>query len=688
MPATQSRPASLRDAGVVAAQVSLTLAERAWRVSEGRTDKPTFQERQAYLRERSDEMIQRLRESGVNLVIFPYGGFGPPQDEQDERRLAADFARRLRAAGMFVGVQLPAGRIRPEAWAAASRPADDWLVRDAAGGPIVAPLRGHFHASRVHPEYVNECLRLVEEAARNLQPDMLLLPDPSPAVGYERAAVDAFRRFVTARRELPAWADSLRQLDPTAIEPPRLDADDPVLLRCWLDFRADIVRTHVAAARERLHRAAPAALLAVEMPIRPVIPSRDIGPCFELRDVADRVDLLRDVQPVRIEVRDRVNHQIAALKALRDAGRSVIMECQRPIDAAQAMAFGRDAIGCIAWFHWGEPFADPLARVELAPQTVALARFFAAHRDLFRDVQPVTDVVLWRPPLVDAGRPPEEHPLYLQTESALVTHRVPFTVCLDPALPTLSGRQALVLAGASRLSDEQIERIERHVRTGGGLVAIGAAGTRDELGNTRRESLNDRLAAWDGRSRIGPELSCDRPTAEAPATSTAPRSRPEVSSPRRAFRVGQGRVVLLDRPGPPENVWLIARRAGVRPPGQTPPHEDDFYAALRYAAGGALSLECPLTEGGVCELTRRADGQTTILHIVNFNPRLPERPTRARVRLPPDRAATRVTRHVPADGARSDVPFTPRPDGVEFNVAACPLYDIYEIATAPRTNGR
>lgn len=693
-PATQSqpasRPASLWDAGIVAAQVSLTLAERAWRVSEGRTDKPTFQERQAYLRERSDEMIERLRDTGVNLVIFPYGGSGPPQDEQDERRLAADFARRVRSAGLFVGVQLPLGRLRPEAWAAASRPVDDWLIRDADGRPFAAPLRGYFHASRAHADVVDQCLALVDEAARNVQPDLLLVPDPSMAVGYEPAATEAFRRFLAVRRGLPEWSDLLKHLDPPATEPPRIDTDDLALLRCWLDFRADVVSNHVAALRERLHRAALAALLAVELPIRSVTPSRDVGPCFELHDVAARVDLLRDEQPVRVEVRDRVDHQIAALKTLRDAGCRVIMECQRPIDVAQAMAFGRDAIGCIAWFHCGELFADPLGRVELDPKTVALARFFAAHRALFHNVHPVADVVLWRPPLIDAGRPPEDHPLYRQTESALVTHRVPFTVCIDPAMQLLSTRQALVLAGASRLTDAQIERIESHVRVGGGLVIIGSTGTRDELGKPRARSLSDRLASRDDPPHIGHELSREPRTGEAaedrhaPATAPAAVSRPDVSAPLRAFRVGQGRVVLLDRPGPPQNVWLTAARSGLRPPVQTSPHQDDFYAALRYAVGGALSLECPLTLGGVCELTRSADGATTILHVVNFNPHLPERPARARLRLPPEREATRVTRHVPADDLRSDVAFQSRPDGVEFDVAACALYDIYEISTAPR----
>ena len=368
------------------------------------------------------------------------------------------------------------------------------------------------------------------------------------------------------------------------------------------------------------------------------------------------------------------------------------MECQRPIDAAQAMAFGRDAIGCITWFHWGELFADSLGRVELDPKTVALARFFAAHRTLFHDVNPIADVILWRPPQVDSGRPPEDHPLYLQTESALVTHRVPFTVCMDPAMRDLTSRQALVLAGASRLGDAQIDRIQRHVRAGGGLVIIGSAGTRDDHGHPRSRSLNMQIAAMARPARIRDDSSNDPRGDDAdvrePAASAPAAAHTDVPAPPRASRVGAGRVVLLDRPGPPENLWLTARRTGVRPPDQAPPHEDDFYAALRYAVGGAFSLECPLAQGGVCELTRSADGVTTILHVVNFNPHLPERPTRARVRLPPDREPTRVTRHVPAEGRRTDVPFTPSHDGVEFEVAACALYDIYQISTGPRTIGR
>src|SRR5262245_6028491 len=168
-PTTQ--PPADAASGLIIAIAPDSLAERAWTKTGGRTDIATYNEREAFTAERSDEMIKGLRDMGISMLVFPYGGHGPDAYEREERQAAAEFARRVHRAGLLAGVYIPIESVNPAVWAAASQPADAMLIRDAEGRPVASPRDGHFFTSIASSATQDHSKRVLRDAIRNVQPD-------------------------------------------------------------------------------------------------------------------------------------------------------------------------------------------------------------------------------------------------------------------------------------------------------------------------------------------------------------------------------------------------------------------------------------------------------------------------------------------------------------------------------------
>src|SRR5439155_11158359 len=102
---------------------------------------------------------------------------------------------------------------------------------------------------------------------------------------------------------------------------------------------------------------------------------------------------------------------------------------------------------CLGHCNNGKFTIGAAGKNPVAPTSMALAHFFQDQHELYREARRVADVVLLRPTNIDAVLNPGDQPIYLQTESALVSHRILFSVALDPALPSLKPDQVLVVTG-------------------------------------------------------------------------------------------------------------------------------------------------------------------------------------------------------------------------------------------------
>ncbi|MEE8169580.1 MAG: hypothetical protein V3T70_03450, partial [Phycisphaerae bacterium] len=419
-PTTRHR-ASLQDAGLVVAVVDDTLGERVLRATGGRTDQPTTHERRAYEREHSDEALELLRSLGVNMLIVPFGGHGPPEYEANERTLAKSFLRRAQAQGFLVGYWLPLGYVNPATWKESEVAIDDWLAKSANGNPLSVDAIGGCRVDRYAPDYVRHADALAGEAAREPRPDAIVIRDFTVSGGYGPDAQAAFRKWVHRHRGGMGRTTEADDVDTASLAIPKPNDADARLMESWMAFRADRLMDRLDALRRIIHGIDPGIAVGVGVPIRPFDPARGAGPCFDLAELSKRGVLISDEMTVYVDNRKHVLHQIPAIKALSDAGCRVISRAVRPIDVAQSMAFGRNTAGRIASFSYGHITAESITHTPVDSQTVAMAQFLRKHPEWFADVHRAVDFVLFRPSVIAAGRPPADATLYAQTAGALVT---------------------------------------------------------------------------------------------------------------------------------------------------------------------------------------------------------------------------------------------------------------------------
>jgi hypothetical protein len=676
----------LRD-GLVIASVEESIADRAWRITAGRTREPTQFERQHYDRERNEETLRMIRDLGVTLVLVPYGGYGPDAEEDDERRSARETLARCRELGLRGGVWLPVGRIEPDRWRESDPNIDARLVRNANGSPVPTTVKGRFLESIAHAESLPRWRRLAREAVEIAGAEALFLHDFQFVLNYEQPAVRCFRdyltrSFPTADPRLSRW---LKALDDGGLP----TSPDSNLMQPWIACRADALKTaldEIAAEARRAPRDPDAPPLFIGVETISLLDQISIpgGPVVEHAALLPGADAVVSQQLVYVSEKGRVTHQIVEYKQAVACGARVIARASSPLILAQQLAFGGDSSGIVLNFTDGWFAADPDGKKPIDAHTFALVHFYRRHRELYADMRPVADVTLLRPKNARLFTTGPLHVLQRQTASALVTHRIPFDFHFDapaglPAAPH-SHDSVVLIAGVPSFKRDEADALRRHLLAGGACLLIGDT-TLEDGGTDKPEpppsvNLADHLLSSGAGKRSPPSTQpATRPATTQPDDSLAPT----------IHDVGAGRLVILDRPGPPLNVWLTTLADGRAR--FSPPLEDDaFAAAVRAALGRPLSVEAKFDRGTAVELTRSADGDRLALHVVNFNRRTPLAETTVTVRVGDAERVRRVQRYVPQQGESPPEPiaceFTRSGDAVTFTTGPVDLYEVYLVESA------
>lgn len=657
--AVATRP-SLDDPWVVGA-IRGTLPERTLAWSFGDTGAATPDMIREREKEFSDETIQALVAQGINTLLIPYGGFGPNSLEEIERLTIVDFAGRARRAGLRIGLWLPVGLLRPEDWIAAGQDITPWLATDAEGRPIASPQPGFIWASRLHPEYRAHADALLGEANRSVRPDFVVLPRFQSVGGYElwnEAHFGAWLRNRPSSAAPSAAANASRPAEPAdagaAALPPKRSTDAAVLSR-WETYRTELLQLEWDRVRQLARDAGLTTAPMIETPMRWSGPGP--GAAYDVHDLARRAGGVIDEFRVHSDLRGKVQHSIADLKAMNESGARVFAPLLATLDAAQALAFARDPALLPAWFHFGILTADAAGTVVPDRHVWDLVRFRARRREWFAGAGHVADVTLVRPAGHSASCSPQDAASYVQTESALVSHRVPFTVAAQQSEWPVRSGGVLLLAGLSQLDRQTRQRVQAHVAAGGALVTVGAIGTIDPDGRPTTPSLIAELTAGAIMSPPG-----------APGKGAV-----------RYYQAGAARIVQMQRPGAPACQWLLAPRGKEQPIARQSPYDDDFTAALRWAAGGRLSIEGRLDAAAVPQLTWTADRTRAVLHIVNFDPRHAARPTELTLDLGTPTPIRRLLHVNPFDGVETSLPFERSPESLKFTTHECRMYDLYVI---------
>jgi len=620
------RPEWLRRDGIVIAGSWEPLMLRVRRHAPNYT--PTAEQRAAYEREHSPEMVAKLKSLGVNFVMMHCYKGGGLEAERESMADAVKFAKLCHDAGLRVGVYVNSGTMVWDLFFKEIPQAKDWAVLKADGSPITYPISYHglyyrYYWNRNHPDAQVFHQKPVRFAVEEIHTDLIHLDNYIIGPGHDANSVERFRQYLRETFS-PGLLNANGIADLGAVTPPDLVAQgladargifdlgavtppDPhapnLLTRAWADFCCQSLSDSYHAMTRYARTLQPDILMECN-------PG---GVGSTVRWAVDHGRLLRGGEAFWDEgahpgfVKGRLITRIRTYKAARGLNNLAFAYTINPLEAAESMAFNLDCLGAICWFEYGEIVGHPDVTTPISPALGPFVSFFHKRRDLFRDTRVVADVGVFRSfPSMRFG-PRWLAKLPGEVEDLLIANRCAFQLVFDQQLDELSRWPVLVMPGCVALSDAQVKAIRRYVAGGGRLCIIGPLATHNE---------------W-----------------------MLPRQKPALDD------LPPDRVVRVDEKG-------------------------DWLDAIRRACGGQLSLSVTNDSKGLCaEITEQPNRR--MVHLVNYRTDSPMKDIAVRVALPKGRAAKLVTLASPEHSADITVSFKQEDGTVTFTV---PTVGIYEIA--------
>jgi len=450
---------------------------------------PTPEQRAAYAREHSPEMVARLKALGVNFVMMHcYKGFGL-EAERESMGDAVRFAKLCRDAGLRVGVYNNSGTMGWELFFKEVPEAKDWAVLDRNGKPLTyGRATWRYYWNRNHPDAQAFYKRIVHFAVNDIRADLLHFDNYSVGPGSEPVSVRRFRDYLR-HTFTPAERERLGFRDLEAVGPAMSGPPDNPLRRAWLDFSCQ----SLADSYYDMARYARTLRPDILVECNPGgVRDRIVPPIDHGRLLQGGEAFWDEGEPPGFR-NGQLHSRIRTYKVARRMDNIAFTYCMTPLEMAEAMAFNRDCLGCICWFEYGKIVGKPGSSEPGSPEIAPFVRFFHRRRDVFRDAAVVADVAVLRGFPSEVFADPKNAEPTARVEQTLIEKRVPFQLLYDQQLDDLKRYRVLVLAGCVALSDRQIDQIRRYGESGGRLGIIGPAATHTEWMILREKPALDDL---------------------------------------------------------------------------------------------------------------------------------------------------------------------------------------------------
>jgi len=484
--APEQRPEWLRRDGIVMAGSWEPLVFRVRRDGDGYT--PSAEQRAAWQREHSPEMVARLKALGVNFVMMHcYKGAGL-EAERESMADAVRFSKLCHEAGMRVGVYNFSGAFLWEPLFKEIPQAKDWVVLGADGKPVTyGGAKYRYYWNRNHPGAVAFYEGLVRFAVQEIQTDLVHFDNYVVGPGYDPTSIERFREYLRTTFA----AAGLKEMGIADVRAAQLPGagSPPLLTRAWQDFCTRSLAESYWALSRYARSLRPDVLVECNPNGVPAV----------IRAPVDHGRLLQGgeaywVESGRVGYRDgRLVTRVRHYKVGRAMDNMTFDYTLTPLEMAESMAFNMDCLGCICWFEYGKIVSMPGASDPASSELQRYVAFFHKRRELLRDARVVADVAVLRsfPSMVFGD--PKLAGLTARVEDLLVENRACFQILHEHQLGQLGRCKALVLAGCAALSDAQIEQIRRFVAAGGRLCAIGPLATHDQWMRPRPKPALDDL---------------------------------------------------------------------------------------------------------------------------------------------------------------------------------------------------
>ena len=489
LPAGQ-RPPWVQEDGIVMAGSWEALPIRA-RIFGPHPYAPTPEQQAAYEAEHSPQMIDRLKQLGVNFVmIHCYRGAGLEAERQSMAD-AARFAKRYREAGLRVGVYNYSGTLFWDRFFQEAPQAKDWLVLSADGKPIpYGPQTFRYYWNRNHPDAQAHHQKIVRFAVEEIKADLIHFDNYSVGPGYDACSRRLFRDYVRATFA-PAQLAEMKLAGFDAAQPPR--ADSPELLkRAWQDFSCRAV----AESYRDMCRYARSLRKDVLVELNPGGVGSRIHPPLDHGRLLTGGEAFWDESGKSGYRGGQLISRIRTYKVGRRMNNITFAYTTAPLEMAESMAFNRDCLGCICWYEYARIVDRPYSARAMSPDLAPFVRFFHRRRDLLRQAEVVADVAVLRSFPSQVFADAKHGQATYRAEQALIDSGVPFQIVYDRHLTDLGRYRTLVLAGCTAMAENQLDAIRRYAGRGGRVCIFGPAATHDEWLKPRvRPGLDDLPAA-------------------------------------------------------------------------------------------------------------------------------------------------------------------------------------------------
>ncbi len=565
--------------------------------------------RRQWLAEHEPQRVQELVELGVELFhSHGYKGFGY-EAEKEDMRLLAGLSKAVHQAGLRLCTYSQVMTLVPETFYAEVPAAKDWIQRQADGTPIMLSY-DYQHSYRpkpslAHPDYRKYYQeKILRTLVRDCDSDMLHFDNfdcnMEPESDQSPAAVRAFHDYLRGKYTRERLIERFGHANVDLIDPPLWNQyHDPhrigVILdpaqQEWIDFRCWLMADWLREMRAYARTLKPD--IAIE-----VNPHGLFGTNRAFQAALWHPWFMRYTEAIWSEEPNHADYddrgvlisRIRSYKMCRTLDNIAFTYNDNDRTLAENLAFNQT----MQYVGIG---SGPSAGGEANSKYL---EFYKKHREVYTLTRNRADVAILRsyPSMAyDNHRAELEQCMF---EQALIQSHVPFDIIFDEQLDRLDRYRVLVLAGQHNLSDATIERIERFVAGGGGLVVTGLTGSRDEWVRRRAEPGLARLLGID-RFWVPGRL-------EGRAFSEQPRS------------AQGGRVIYLPEIIPPDREqaenWLGSWDGNVgRGNWILPANHGELAAAVRRAAGGAFSLEAGVPDWVAVEQVEKP-GMIAV-HLVN-----------------------------------------------------------------------
>ena len=483
------RPQWLRQDGIVMAGSWEPLGFRVRRDGAA-SYAPTPEQVTAYQREHSPEMVERLKDLGVNFVMLHCYKGGGIEAERESMADAVRFARLCHEAGLRVGVYTFSGTLMWDLFYKEVPQAKNWLLLDPQGHPLTyGKATYRYFWDRNHPDAQDYLKKVVRFAVSDIQTDLVHFDNYIWGPGWDANSVARWRRYLS-ETFTPDERSAMGAADLSRVEPPSAAAP-PLLQNAWKEFSC----ASMAESYYTMTRYARSLRPDILMEVNP----GGVNPQLVLP--VDHGRLLQGGEAFWDEGRPsgyakgKLQTRIRTYKVARRMENAAFTYVTTPLEMAESMAFNLDCLGALCWFEYGHLVNRPGSKEPVASDTAPFVRFYHQRHDLLRAAGVVADVAVLRsfPAMAFGNR--KDAAIVSQVEEMLIESRRPFQIIYDHQLGELGRYRVLVLANCAALSDPQVQQIRRYVQGGGRLCVIGPLATQDQWTRPRSQPVLDDLPA-------------------------------------------------------------------------------------------------------------------------------------------------------------------------------------------------